>query len=81
MSACKNPLVPPKRFIRGNCPYGDPETHGDARRRTNEHKTFTMVKEKKLCAGVGAKCPVITKFVHPKKTYKLCWIILAEYQC
>jgi hypothetical protein len=27
-----------------------------------------MVKEKKLCAGVGAKCSVITKFVHPKKT-------------
>ena len=28
----------------------------------------TMAKKKKLFAGVGAKCSVLTKYLHPKKT-------------
>jgi hypothetical protein len=63
---------------------GTPGTHGDAPGRTETHERtqdFHYGQGKEACAGVGAKCFVITKFVHPKKTYKLCWIILAEYLC
>jgi hypothetical protein len=58
----------------GLWPVRSTETH----ERTQD---FHYGQGKEACAGVGAKCFVITKFVHPKKTYKLCWIILAEYLC